>query len=90
MTRDEVLDVLDALSPLKRRKLDRADIPVLFMKNRIAVLLPAERYVADVRIKLDGKFQNTMTIRKQAHAFLDFVPEAQWKGQATTLEGGFS
>lgn len=90
LTREDVLDVLESVAPLKRRKLDRADIPVLFLKNRIAVVLPREAFAADERIKLDGKFQNTMTIRKQAHGYLDFAPPSQWKGLATTLKGGFS
>lgn len=60
------------------------------MKNRIAVVLPEEAFTADERIRLDGKFQNTMTMRKQAHAYLDFAPPSQWKGAATTLKGGFS
>jgi hypothetical protein len=90
LTRDEVLDVLDGLSKLKRRGIERADVPVLFLKNRIAVLLPEDAYAADEQIRLDGKFQNQMTTLKRAHAYLDFVPQERWKGQSTAMQGGFS
>lgn len=88
MTRDEVLDVLDKLSPLKRKRLDRGHVPVHFMKDRIAVLLPAESYTSDERIKLEGKFQYMMTQKKGAHAYLDFADD--WKGLETKLTGGFN
>ena len=90
ITRDDVLDVLESVSKLSRKRLQRADVPVHFWKNRIAVLLPADRYVADEMIKLDGKFQVLMTTRKHAHAYLDFVHADQWQGAATPLRGGFS
>jgi hypothetical protein len=89
LTREDVLDVLETVIPLKRRKLGRADVAVHFLKNRIAVVLPEEAFAADERIRLDGKFQNAMTVRKHAHAYLDFAPPGQWKGQGTTLKGGF-
>lgn len=86
MTRDEVLDVLDKLSPLKRKKLDRATVPVQFMEGRIAVVLPSASYTADERIRLGGKFQHIMTQTKGAHAFLDFADN--WKGISTTMREG--
>jgi len=89
LTRDDVLDVLESVIPLKRRKLGRADIAIHFLKNRIAVVLPEEAFTADERIRLDGKFQNSMTIKRQAHAYLDFAPEGTYKGQATPLKAGF-
>lgn len=90
MTRDEVLDVLEALSPLRRKRLARADVAVHFLPNdRLAVVLPEASYTADERRKLDGKFQNTMTIRRKAHAFLDFAPPEAWKGASTPIGGGF-
>lgn len=90
MTRDEVLDVLDKLSPLRRKRLDRADVSVhIMVNNRIAVVLPAEKYSPEEQLKLDGKFQNTMTLRGGVHGFLDFAPADAWQGAATPLKGGF-
>jgi hypothetical protein len=86
MTRDEVLDVLDKLSPLKRKKLDRATVPVQFIQNRIAIVLPAASYTADERIRLAGKFQYLMTQTKGQHAFLDFADN--WLGLDTTMREG--
>lgn len=88
MTRDEVLDVLDKLSPLKRKRIDRGHVPVQFLKDRIAVVLPADAYTSDERIKLGGKFQYMMTQKKGAHAYLDFADE--WKGLETRLQEGFN
>jgi hypothetical protein len=90
MTREEVLDVLDALSPLKRKKLQRAEVPVHFLKNnRIAVSLPGERYAPDEQIRLGGKFQSFMTLKKGSHGFIDFSTASDWNGLKTALEGGF-
>jgi hypothetical protein len=87
MTRDDVLDVLDKVAGLKRRGLDRQDIPVQFIEDRVAVVLPADKFTPDEKIRLGGKFQNLMTNRKGAHAFLDF--SENWKGLSTGLRGGF-
>lgn len=88
MTRNEVLDVLDRLSPLKRKRLDREAVPVHFLKARIAVVLPAERYSPEEQLRLEGKFQHTMTARHGAHAYLDFSPT--WNGLATPFKAGFN
>jgi hypothetical protein len=88
MTRDDVLDILDKVVGLKRRGVDRADVPVHFLQDRVAVLLPADAFPPDQQIRLEGKFQNLMTTRKRAHAFLDFVDH--WDGQNTRLRGGFN
>lgn len=88
MTRDQVLDVLDGLSPLRRKGLNRADLPVQFMESRIAVMLPADKYSHDERIRLEGKFQHRMTDQHGQHAYLDFVDN--WNGLSSKLTGGFS
>lgn len=87
MTRDDVLDVLDKVASLKRRGLDRKDIPVQFLEDRVAVVLPAGEFTPDERIRLGGKFQMLMTHRKRAHAFLDFSED--WRGLETGLRAGF-
>lgn len=87
MTRDDVLDVLDKVAGLKRRGVDRRDIPVQFIENRVAITLPADKFTPDEKIRLGGKFQNLMTNRKGAHAFLDF--SENWIGLKTRLTGGF-
>lgn len=86
MTREDVLKVLTRLISLRWRGLKAEDIPVRFMQDRIAVLLPAAKFVEDEQIRLDGKFQHLMT-QRGAHAFLDFVVD--WKGAQTTLDAGF-
>lgn len=88
MTRDQVLDVLELYAPLRRRRIDRAQVPVHFMQNRIAVVLPYERFPVDQQTLLDGKFQNTMTRRFGQHAYLDFVHD--WRGLETPLTAGLT
>lgn len=88
MTRDDVLNVLDKVVRLKGRGLKRDDVPVKFLQNRVAVVLPAEKFTPDERIRLDGKFQNLVTTRLKGHAFLDFADD--WKGLDTAIRGGFS
>ena len=87
MTRDDVLQVLSKLISFRWRGLKADEIPVRFIKDRIAVLLPAEKFVEDEQIRLDGKFQHLMT-QRGAHAFLDFVVD--WKGADSTIDGGFN
>lgn len=87
MTRDDVLDVLDQVVRFKRRGVDRAQVPVRFMEDRIGVSLPADAFPPDQQIRLEGKFQNLMS-RQRAHAFLDFV--ADWRGLDTAMPGGFN
>ena len=87
MTRDEVLDVLDKTVGLKRRKLDRTDVPVMFMGKRIGVVLPSERFSPEERVRLEGKFQVLMTMRGQ-HAFLDWA--TRWQGADTPLRQGLT
>lgn len=87
MTRDDVLDVLDQVVRLKRRGVERAQVPVRFMEDRIGVSLPADAFPPDQQIRLEGKFQNLMT-RKRAHAFLDFVDD--WQGIDSKMPGGFN
>ena len=87
MTRDDVLDVLDKVASLKRRGLDRKDIPVQFLEDRVAVVLPAGEFTPDERIRLGGKFQMLMTHRTRALAFLYF--SEAWGGLETGLRGGF-
>lgn len=87
MTRDEVLNVLQRVVPLRRRRIDPSDVAVHFMQKRIGVVLPAEQFPADVRVRLDGQFQYLMTQKHGAHAFLDFSD--QWKGRDTALTAGF-
>jgi hypothetical protein len=53
----------------------------------VAIVLPADKFTPDEKIRLGGKFQNLMTNRKGAHAFLDF--SENWKGLETRLRGGF-
>jgi hypothetical protein len=88
MTRDDVLDVLDKVFGLKGRGIARADVPVKFMQNRVAVVLPAEKYSPDQQIRLEGKFQNLMTTRLHAHAFVDF--STSWSGLDTPMRIGFN
>lgn len=88
MTRDDVLNVLDKVVRLKGRGVSRDDVPVKFMQNRVAVVLPAEKFTPDERIRLEGKFQNLVTTRLKGHAFLDFADE--WSGLNTAIRGGFS
>ena len=88
MTRDQVLDVLDRLAPLKRKKIDRQQVPVQFLEDRIAVVLPAERYTEQEMRHFNAQFQYLMTTRLNAHAFLDFTPD--WRGLDSTLRGGFN
>lgn len=89
MTRDDVLDLLDSLVSLKRRRIDRAHVPVQFMANgRIAVVLPAEPFVADEQIKLDGKFQFLMRQKHDVPAFLDFTED--WAGLDTRMAQGMT
>lgn len=88
MTRDEVLDVLDFLVPLKRRRIDRSHVPVQFIRDRIAVILPKAAFTQDERIRLEGKFQYMMRQQKNASAYLDFVHD--WKGLDTRLEHGMT
>ncbi len=85
-TRDEVLKVLGRLVNLRWRGLDTKDIPIQFLGQRIAVVLPADKFTNDEQIRLDGKFQHLMT-QRNAHAFLDFVPT--WSGLETPMDGGF-
>ncbi len=87
MTRDEVLTVLDRVVRLKGRQIRPEEVPVQFMRDRIAVVLPAEKFRADERIILDGMFQDLMS-RQKAHAFLDFATD--WRGLATPLNHGFN
>ena len=86
-TREDVMKVLSKLISFWWRGLKADEIPVRIMEGRIAVLLPAEKFVDDEQIKLDGKFQHLMT-QRGAHAYLDFV--ADWKGVDTTIDGGFN
>lgn len=86
-TRDEVLKVLARLVNLRWRGLDAKTIPVQFIRDSIAVVLPADKFTDDERIRLEGKFQYLMT-QRGAHAYLNFVPV--WNGLATKIEGGFS
>jgi hypothetical protein len=88
MTRDDVLDVLDKVVRLKGRGVARADVPVKFMEDRVAVVLPAEKFTPDERIRLEGKFQNLVTTRLRGHAFLDFADD--WNGLEPAIRGGFS
>ena len=88
MTRDEVLDSLDTLVKFKSRHLDRNQVPVQFLQNRIAVVLPAEFFTPDEQIKLQGKFQYLMTTKKGLHAYLDF--SSNWRGLETPLQRGLS
>lgn len=84
--RADVLDMLGRLVDLKWHGLRAEDIPVQFLQNRIAVLLPAPAFPPDQQVKLNGKFQCLMTARG-AHAYLDFVDD--WRGAETLLDGGF-
>lgn len=88
MTRDEILDLLDSFAHLKRRRVDRRQVPVYFLQNRIAVVLPAYAFSPDEHIKLDGRFQLTMTQRHGLHAYLDF--SNAWRGLETPLQKGFT
>jgi hypothetical protein len=88
MTRDDVLDILDKVVGLKGRGLTRAEVPVKFMQNRVAVVLPAEKFSPDQQIRLEGKFQNLMTTRLHAHAFVDFA--GTWAGLDTPMRAGFN
>ena len=87
ITREEVLNVLARLVSLKWRGIKPQDVPVQFMGSRIAVVLPAEKFVEDEQIRLGGKFQHLMT-QRGAHGFLDFAVE--WKGIDTRLNDGFN
>jgi hypothetical protein len=87
VSRDDVLSVLGRIINLRWRGIDAKDVPIRQMQDRIAVLLPAGKFTDDEGIKLNGKFQHLMT-QRGAHAYLDFV-EGDWKGTATTLDGGF-
>ena len=88
-TRDDVLKVLGTIISYRWRRLDAKEIPVQFLPNRIAVMLPAEKFTDDEQVKIEGKFQHLMT-QKGAHAYLDFVPAGHWQGLATKLDGGFN
>lgn len=87
LTRDDVLATLTKIVSLRWRGLKAADVPVRFMEDRIAVLLPATAFAADARVRLNGKFQHLMT-KQGAHAYLDFVED--WRGAETRLDGGLS
>ncbi|MFN3430349.1 MAG: hypothetical protein ACK46X_10380 [Candidatus Sericytochromatia bacterium] len=87
MTRDDVLDVLDQVVRLKRRGVQRAQVPVRFMEDRIGVSLPSDAFPPDQQIRLGGKFQVLMS-RQRAHAFIDFVDD--WQGIDTQMPVGFS
>lgn len=87
MTRNDVLDLLDRLSPLSRKKLSRDAVPVHFLQSRIAVVLPADRYSPQEQLTLEGKFQYAMT-KAGAHAYLDFSPA--WAGLETPFKAGFN
>lgn len=87
MTRDEVLDVLDTTVSLKRRKLDRTDVPVMFMGKRIAVMLPSDRFSPQERVRMEGTFQVLMTKRGE-HAFIDWA--THWQGIDTPIRQGFT
>lgn len=86
-TRDDVLKVLGSLVSFRWRGLDAKDIPVHFIQNRIAVILPADKFTDDEQVKIEGKFQHLMT-QRGAHAYLDFT--RPWNGLATKLDGGFN
>ena len=88
MTRDEVLDNIDRFVSLSRRKIDRKDVPVQFLEDRVAVVLPAERFTPDEQIRLEGKVQNWMSTQRHAHVFLDFVQD--WRGLDSRMKGGFN
>jgi hypothetical protein len=87
MTREDVLTILNSISSFKRKGIDIAQVPVQFLRNRIAVILPQEAYSPDEQVRLDGRFQNRMTMEQGVSAFIDFVP--LWKGLATPLNKGF-
>ena len=86
-TRDDVLKVFGRLVSLRWRGIEAAELPVLFMQDRIALVLPAEKFTDDEQIRLTGKFQHLMT-QRGAHAYLDFAKE--WRGLETRLSGGFN
>lgn len=86
-TRDAALKVINRLISLRWRGIKAEDIPVIQMQDRIAVLLPSEKFTHDEQIRLGGKFQHLMT-QAGMHAYLDFPRD--WRGAATTLEGGFN
>lgn len=87
LTREDVLKVLGRIVSLRWRGIKEQDVPVLFMKDRVAVVLPAHKFVEDEQIRLDGKFQHLMT-QRGAHGFIDFAVD--WKGRETRLDGGFN
>ena len=87
MTRDEVLDVLDSVLSFKRHRIDRAQVPVQFIRGRIAVVLPEAHFTPDRRIRAEGRFQYVMA-QKGASAFIDFVDD--WQGLDTRLEQGIT
>jgi hypothetical protein len=87
MTRDDVLTLLNSISAFKRKRIDVTQVPVQFLRNRIAVILPQEAYSPDEQIRLDGRFQNRMTMEQGVSAFIDFVPH--WHGLTTPLSKGF-
>ncbi|HEY9724618.1 MAG TPA: hypothetical protein V6D47_21630 [Oscillatoriaceae cyanobacterium] len=88
MTRDEILDLIDSFAKLKRRRIDRRQVPVYFLQNRIAVVLPAQAFTDDEHNKFDGRFQLLMTQRHGLHAYLDF--SNTWRGLETPLQKGFT
>lgn len=86
LQRADVLDLLGRLVNFRWKDLRVEDIPVQFLQNRIAVLLPASAFPPDEQVRLNGKFQHLMT-QRGAHAYLDFVDD--WRGAETLLDAGF-
>lgn len=87
MTREDVVAVLNRIISFGWRGVDKSQVPVHFMGQRISVALPAANFPIDLQINLSGKFQYLMT-QQGAHAFIDFVED--WRGLDTKLDTGFN
>jgi hypothetical protein len=86
LDRTDVLNTLDRLVNLRRRGLRADDIPVQYLQDRIAVLLPSAAFPPAEQIRVNGQFQHLMT-KRGGHAYLDFVED--WRGAETLLDAGF-
>ncbi|MEB3221805.1 MAG: hypothetical protein VKS61_06965 [Candidatus Sericytochromatia bacterium] len=84
--RTDVLNLLGRLVNLRRHGLMADDIPVQFLQDRIAVLLPAAEFPPARQVRLNGQFQCLLTERG-GHGYLDFVDD--WRGAESLLDAGF-